>query len=158
MLLFHSILVAYAILVPTRYVIRESRVSATFFFLSGFSFTNIHDSQDSRGMGEGIFLTPLYHFHLLHRHLDIGRAITAENTPRLTESFTFLDSVRLKVWPVAGKNVELLITFFCLFFWREGPDIYICKERAQMLLKRHSLNCLNFFLWNIVWSLWNNIA
>ena len=33
-------------------------------FFSGFSFTNIHDSQDSRGRGR-VFL---YHFHSLHRH------------------------------------------------------------------------------------------
>ena len=36
-----------------------------FFFLSGFSFTNIHDSRDSRGRG----------------HLDISRVITAESSP-----------------------------------------------------------------------------
>ena len=50
----------------------------SFFFLSGFSFTNIHDSQDSKGKGEGICLNPLYLLHRLHRHLDISRAITAE--------------------------------------------------------------------------------
>ena len=49
-----------------------------FFFLSGFSFTNIHESQDCRGRGRGIFY---YHFHPLHRHLDISRAITAESSP-----------------------------------------------------------------------------
>ena len=37
-----------------------------FFFLSGFFFTNIHDSQDSSGSGEAISLTPLYHFYPLH--------------------------------------------------------------------------------------------
>ena len=41
-----------------------------FFFLSGFSFTNIHDSQDSRGRkGGGISLTPLYYFHPLYSRL-----------------------------------------------------------------------------------------
>ena len=34
-----------------------------------------------QGKGEGIYLTPLYHFHPLHRHLDSGRAITAESSP-----------------------------------------------------------------------------
>ena len=34
-----------------------------------------------QGKGEGIYLTPLYHFHPLHRHLDISRAITAESSP-----------------------------------------------------------------------------
>ena len=30
---------------------------------------------------EGISLTPHYHFHPLHRHLDISRVITAESSP-----------------------------------------------------------------------------
>ena len=57
---------------------RNNSFSFLFFFLSGFSFTNIHDSQDSKGKGEGICLNPLYLLHRLHRHLDISRAITAE--------------------------------------------------------------------------------
>ena len=55
--------------------------SVFFFFLPGFSFTNIHHPRDSTGKGEGIYLTPLYHFQPLHRHLDISRAITAEVSP-----------------------------------------------------------------------------
>ena len=31
--------------------------------------------------GEGISLTAYYHFHPLHRHLDISRTITAESSP-----------------------------------------------------------------------------
>ena len=34
-----------------------------------------------QGRGEVISLTPLYHFHLLHRHLDISWVITAESSP-----------------------------------------------------------------------------
>ena len=34
-----------------------------------------------QGMGEGVYLTPLYHFHPLHRHLDISWAITTESSP-----------------------------------------------------------------------------
>ena len=52
-----------------------------FFFLSGFSFTTIHDSKDSRRREEGISLTPHYPFHPLHRQLVISRAITAESSP-----------------------------------------------------------------------------
>ena len=33
-----------------------------------------------QGKGEGICLTPLYHFHPVHRHLDISLAITSENS------------------------------------------------------------------------------
>ena len=34
-----------------------------------------------QGKGEGISLTPHYHFHPLHRHLDISRIIAAEISP-----------------------------------------------------------------------------
>ena len=33
-----------------------------------------------QGKGEGIPLTPQYHFHPLHRHLDISREFTAESS------------------------------------------------------------------------------
>ena len=52
-----------------------------FFFPSGFSFTTIHESQDCREKGEDISLTPLYHFHPLHRGRNIGWAITPEGSP-----------------------------------------------------------------------------
>ena len=51
-----------------------------YFFYLGFcsrTFTN----HRTAGEGEGISLTPHYHFHPLHRHLDISRAITAESSP-----------------------------------------------------------------------------
>ena len=34
-----------------------------------------------QGKGESISLTPHYHFHPLHRHLDISREIAAESSP-----------------------------------------------------------------------------
>ena len=34
-----------------------------------------------QGKGEGISLTLHYNFHLLHRRLDVSRAITAESSP-----------------------------------------------------------------------------
>ena len=46
-----------------------------FFFHEHFRFTG----QQKRG--KGISLTPHYHFHPLHRHLDISRTITAEILP-----------------------------------------------------------------------------
>ena len=42
---------------------------------------NIHESQDSKGSGQAVALTPVYHFQPLHRHLDISRAITAKSSP-----------------------------------------------------------------------------
>ena len=51
-----------------------------FVFLSIWVF--FHELSRFTGQqtkGEGVYLTPLYHFHQLHRHLDISRATTAES-------------------------------------------------------------------------------
>ena len=61
--------------------LNPARGTSEIFFLSGSSFTTIHESQDLQGIGEGISLTPLYHFHPLYRHRDISRAITARSSP-----------------------------------------------------------------------------
>ena len=37
--------------------------------------------------GEANLLSPLYHFHPLHRHLDISRAITTADTAEKNEIF-----------------------------------------------------------------------
>ena len=63
------------------------------FFLSGFSFMNIHDSQDNRGISS----TPLYHFHLFLRHVDISGEATADSSPQKPSLF----------------NHKLLITNLC---------------------------------------------
>ena len=53
-----------------------------FFFFSIWVFFHEHSRfTGQQRKGEGIYLTPLYHFHPLHRHLDISRAITAESSP-----------------------------------------------------------------------------
>ena len=63
-----------------------------FFFLSGFSFTNINESQDCWGRERA--LTTHYHFHPLYRHLGISWAITAESSP---------PHIVARVEPVAAK-------------------------------------------------------
>ena len=53
-----------------------------FFFFSIWVFFHEHSRfTGQQGKGEGIYLTPLYHFHPLHRRLDISRAIAAESSP-----------------------------------------------------------------------------
>ena len=50
------------------------------FFHRGFlseSFTN----QRNAGERKGNSVTPHYHFHLLHRHVDFSRMIAAESSP-----------------------------------------------------------------------------
>ena len=51
------------------------------FFSIWVSFHEHSRITGLQGKGEGIFLTPHYHFHPLQRHLDISREITAESSP-----------------------------------------------------------------------------
>ena len=61
------------------YAFKNYAVIIIIFYLSFLSRTfTIHRTVGERGP---IILTPLYHFHPLHRHLDIRRAITAESSP-----------------------------------------------------------------------------
>ena len=55
--------------------------SKLFFFSMWVFFHERSRITGLQGKGEGISLTPHYHFHPLHRHLDISRAITAESSP-----------------------------------------------------------------------------
>ena len=52
------------------------------FLVNYFIFFGFHSQQfrNHRTAGEGISLTPPYHFHPLHRHLDISRAITTDGS------------------------------------------------------------------------------
>ena len=56
-------------------------VSFFVFFSIWISFHEHSRFVGQQGKGEGIYLTPHYHFHSLHRHLDISRVITAESSP-----------------------------------------------------------------------------
>ena len=60
------------------------------FFFSIWVFFHEHwRITGLQGKGEGISLTPHYHFHPLHGHLDIRREITAESSPlHITSSRT----------------------------------------------------------------------
>ena len=51
-----------------------------YFFSIWVFFHEYSQITGLQGKGEGISLTPHYHFHPLHRHLDISRAITAESS------------------------------------------------------------------------------
>ena len=52
-----------------------------FFFSIWVFFHNHSRTTGLQGKEESISLTLHYHFHTLHRHLDITRAITAETSP-----------------------------------------------------------------------------
>ena len=59
----------------------QSIEAATVFFFYLGLFLEHSQITRLQGKGEGIPLTPHYHHHPLHRHLDISRAITAERSP-----------------------------------------------------------------------------
>ena len=50
------------------------------FFFSVFFHEHSRFTTE-QGKGESISLTPLYHFHPPHRHIDISQGITAESSP-----------------------------------------------------------------------------
>ena len=67
-----------------------------------------------QGKGETTSLTPLYHFYLLHRHLDISWVITAESLHlHITSSQTQTGNTKHKLltikkwadWQISNKNV-----------------------------------------------------
>ena len=61
-----------------------------FFLLQTFT---IHRTA---GEGRGCFLTPLYHFHPLHRHSDINQVITVGRSPlRIASSWTQTENLWL---------------------------------------------------------------
>ena len=62
-------------------ILLMSAVVCIFFFSIWVFFHEHSRFTGQQGKGEGIYLTPLYHFHPLHRHLDISRAIAAESSP-----------------------------------------------------------------------------
>ena len=82
-----------------QFVDRTFRESSFFFFFSIWVFFHEHSRfTGQQGKGEGIYLTPLYHFHPLHRRLDIGRAIAAGCSPlRIAGSRTRTFGLRAQV-------------------------------------------------------------
>ena len=74
---------AYGDLVEQAFLkLNENSINNQDIFFSIWVFFHKHSRfTGQQGKGEGIYLTPLYHFHPLHRHLDISRVITAESSP-----------------------------------------------------------------------------
>ena len=57
------------------------RIHPLWFFFSIWVFFHEHSRfTGQQGKGEAISSSPLYHFHLLHKQLEVSRAITAESS------------------------------------------------------------------------------
>ena len=74
-----------------------------------------------QGKGEGISLTPHYHFHLLHKHLDISRAITAERVHRSRLTKLCPDqigpSLAASLEPLARCRNIASLSLFCRYYF-----------------------------------------
>ena len=67
----------------------EDIFSIWVFFYEHSRFTG------QQGKGDAISLNPLYHFHLLRKHLDISRAINRESSPlQIASSRTRTENLR----------------------------------------------------------------
>ena len=74
---------------------------ATAFFPMLVFFHEHPQFTGQQGKGEAISLTPLYHFHPLHRNLGISRVITAESSPlHIASSRTPIGNL---LFPSAGR-------------------------------------------------------
>ena len=90
---------------------KVSGFTSLLFFLSKFSFRNIHDLQDSRERGY------LLESSLLHRHLDINPAITAESS-----------SLHIASSRISGRKSEIL-------FLLKGDIYFDITNRSTITFK-----------------------
>ena len=108
------------LLLSTLYRTQSSRgcfFSVWVFFHKHSRFTG------QQGKGESIYLTPLYHFHPLHRHLDISRAIMQR--VHIASSRTRTENLR---FPSARSQG--------VFLWR-----YSVKKLQPVSLIKKGLRC-----------------
>ena len=99
------------------------------FCLSGGFFTNIHDSQDSRERGKGVYLTSLYNFHLPEKRLGISRVITAGS------SHLHIASSRTRTGTSLVSKRKSLTTKLRVYFGSTASFITENKSLKRMLDK-----------------------
>ena len=127
-----------------------------YFFFSIWVFFQEHlRITGLQGKGESISLTPRYHFHLLHRHLDINWAITAESSPlHITSSQTrtgnlwFSKASRSFLFPMESlcicihayllsncgiSTVKFVYLYSYISFNELGSFCYILIEKSNLL-------------------------
>ena len=111
------------------YELKHIRSFSNFFFSIWVFFHEHSWITRLQGKGEGISLTPHYHFHPLHRHLDISWAITAESSP------LYIVSNRTQtgnLWfPSANREVYVSV-----------PLMILMKPNLQLLCQ-FSVGCSN---------------
>ena len=100
--------------VPESHKFEQNKTRATgtgyeHLFFSIWVFFHDHSRTTGlQGKGEGISLTPHYHFHLLHRHLGISQVITVESSPLHIDIGTGLE-IRGGQWSMTAEFYVLTI-------------------------------------------------
>ena len=121
-----------------------------------------------RGKGENISLTHHYHFHPLHRHLDISRVITEESSPlhivsnhTWTENLWFPSASHSPLCP-GGKKTKSKILHFTYksssdqelraHYWKRiGRELFRALDKSVSLTKVSMFDAMNMFVsWNAV--------
>ena len=92
-------------------------------FLLGFLARPFTNHRTVRERGGHFFLTPHYHYYPLHRHLDIGRAITAES------SLLYIAVCNFQSMKIPVELNNLLSKFFCFITWFVMTRLWTtCKQ------------------------------
>ena len=101
---------------PHKFEQNKTRATGTDYehlFFSIWVFFHDHSwTTGLQGKGEGISLTPHYHFHLLHRHLDISQVITVESSPLHIDICTDIGTglkIRAGQWSMTAEFYVLTI-------------------------------------------------
>ena len=96
----------------------RTQTSSSLFFVSGFSFTNIHDSQGIRGKGRP-FLTRIFCLHQLHRPYPVIKEKKANSNSSKTAKTTMIARTR----STATKNDKSSLQLQ-----------YMCSPKAKMII------------------------
>ena len=137
------------------------------FFSTCVFFHNHSRITELEGKGEGISLTPHYHFHPLHRHWDISRAITAETSPLHTGSNRSGNSFSIHgSWEIFPLINDLMICKcisckcvkkgavlqYSYIMWKSGErqicsrSCWICLENALIIVSTKLIKNIIFMI------------
>ena len=139
-----------------------------------------------QGKGEDISLTPLCHFHSVHRHLDISRMITAKSSPLLGQ----FPEGQFPEWTISQTDIsqrgqyykKAISTISRMFWWTIGNTKYhnilgrfitrtlwtrSIKSYSMTIISKLSFDCVScYFDWTrqrifncevIIWINWQII-
>ena len=129
-----------------------------FFFFCIWVFCHNHSwITRLQGKGEGISVTPHYHFHPLQRHLDIRRAITAESSPlHIGSSRTRTGNLWRRFNIFCYWLCHLLFSCFSMFEWfprNVSNNLTIGKLSGVFKQWEAETSFKSFFQLNIFWRI-----